>query len=51
MTSTDINRVYSSRRQEIVEALARELKKIDGTGEFLSNLENQVFPRFKFWKS
>lgn len=42
-------RTYTTRRQGIVEALARELKKIDGTGDFLSNLYGNVEPTLKFW--
>lgn len=43
------SRLYSSRRQSIVEALVRELKAIDGSGEYLTNLNNNVLPKMKFW--
>ena len=43
------NRTYSSRRLNIVEALAEKLKVIDGQGEFLSDVNNNVVPRLKFW--
>ena len=42
-------RTYSSRRLNIVEALAEKLKTIDGQGEFLSDVNNNVVPRLKFW--
>ena len=43
------DRTYSSRRLNIVEALAEKLKVIDGQGEFLSDVNNNVVPRLKFW--
>jgi len=42
-------RNYTSRRQSIINALVEKLKTIDGTGEFLSNVYNNVSPRLKFW--
>ena len=42
-------REYTSRRGEIVAALVEVIKQVDGTGSYLSNLDNQVFPKFKFW--
>ena len=42
-------RGYTTRRLGIVEALVNKLKDIDGTGQFLSNLEENVSPRLKFW--
>jgi hypothetical protein len=42
-------REYTTRRSSIVEALVRELKKIDGSGDFLINLFENVHPRLKFW--
>ena len=42
-------RDYTTRRQGIVDALAEQLKSIDGTGHFLSNLNQNVSPRLKFW--
>ena len=44
-----IDRTYSSRRLNIVEALAEKLKTIDGQGQFLSDVNNNVVPRLKFW--
>jgi hypothetical protein len=43
------SRDYTSRRQSIVDALVTQLKTIDGTGNFLSNVYNNVHPRLKFW--
>ncbi len=45
----DKSRQYTSRRLAIVEALAEKFKEINGTSPFLSDLENRVFPRIKFW--
>lgn len=42
-------RTYTSRRSNIVEALAEKLKTIDGSGAFLSDVGNNVEPRLKFW--
>ena len=42
-------RGYTTRRLGIVEAIVNKLKDIDGTGQFLSNLEENVSPRLKFW--
>jgi hypothetical protein len=33
----------------LVSALVEKLKDIDGTGEFLSNVDENVHPRLKFW--
>tara|TARA_A100001015_G_scaffold190295_1_gene211986 strand:+ start:1576 stop:2034 length:459 start_codon:yes stop_codon:yes gene_type:complete len=46
---TTTNRSYTSRRSNIVEALAEKLKDINGAGAFLSDLQNNVHPRLKFW--
>ena len=43
------SRAYTTRRLGIVEAIVDKLKDIDGTGHFLSNLEENVSPRLKFW--
>lgn len=43
------DRVYTSRRQSIVNALVTELKKINGSGSFLTNVFENVSPRLKFW--
>lgn len=42
-------RQYSTRRQNIVNAIVEILKRIDGTGEFRVNLANNVHPRVQFW--
>lgn len=42
-------RTYATRRQAIVNALVDKLKGIDGSGEYLTNLFNNVHPRLKFW--
>ena len=42
-------RTYATRRQAIVNALVDKLKGIDGSGEYLTNLFNNVQPRLKFW--
>ena len=42
-------RTNATRRQSIVSALVEKLKDIDGTGEFLSNVDENVEPRLKFW--
>lgn len=44
-----MERLYTSRRDSIVEALVSRLKEIDGTGDFLSNLYGNVSPVLKFW--
>ena len=43
------NRSYATRRSGIVKAISDKLKQIDGTGEFLTNLYNNVEPRLLFW--
>ena len=42
-------RTYTTRRQGIVNALVTKLKTIDGSGQFHTNLAEQVSPRLKFW--
>ena len=42
-------RIYSTKRNYVVKALAEKLKDIDGTGEFLTNLYQNVSPRLLFW--
>ena len=44
-----MSRGYTTRRLGIVEGLVNKLKDIDGTGQFLTNLEENVSPRLKFW--
>jgi hypothetical protein len=42
-------RIYSTRRYAIVDALVSLFKRIDGTGSYLSNLNNNVFNKLKFY--
>ena len=42
-------REYTTRRLGIVEALVNKLKDIDGRGFFLTNVNENVSPRLKFW--
>lgn len=42
-------RLYSTRRMAIINALVDKLKGIDGNGGFLTNVYNNVHPRLKFW--
>ena len=42
-------RTYTSRRANIVNALAEKLKDINGAGAFLSDVQNNVHPFLKFW--
>lgn len=42
-------RIYSTNRQSIVKAYAEVLKRIDGTGEFYTDLSGNVEPYLKFW--
>lgn len=42
-------RTYTTRRHGIIAALVTALKDIDGTGDYLVNLNDNVSPRLKFW--
>ena len=42
-------RDYTTRRLGIIDALVSKLKDIDGSGTFLSNVNENVSPRLKFW--
>ena len=42
-------RTYTSRRANIIAALTNKLKNINGAGQFLTDLQNNVHPRLKFW--
>lgn len=42
-------RIYTTRRQGIVDALVGKLKEIDGTGDYLSNVQGNVVPKLLFW--
>ena len=44
-----MSRVYTTRRLGVIDALVGKLKDIDGTGAFLTNLNENVSPRLKFW--
>ena len=44
-----MNRTYTTRRLGILEALVNKLQDIDGTGHYLSNVDQNVSPRLKFW--
>lgn len=43
------SREYTTRRFSIVEALVDKLKEINGSGGFLSDINENVSPRLKFW--
>ena len=47
--TTDINRIYSTRRLGIIQALVEKLKQIDGNGDFNTDIYGNVSPRLKFW--
>ena len=47
--TTDTNRIYSTRRLGIVNAIVEKLKEIDGNGDFNTNVYGNVHPRLKFW--
>ena len=47
--TTDTQRIYTTRRLAIVNALVEKLKGIDGGDEMLSNVYENVHPRLKFW--
>ena len=47
MTTT--TRSYTTRRQQIIAALVTKLQTIDGTGDFLTDLGNNVLPKLLFW--
>lgn len=42
-------RQYTTRRSGIINALVNKLKEINGTGYFLTDLNENVSPRLKFW--
>ena len=44
-----MSRTYTTRRQGIVNALAEKLKGINGTGNFFTDLDNNVVGRLLFW--
>jgi|TARA_A100001015_G_C14872057_1_gene664786 hypothetical protein len=46
---TTTTRSYTTRRQQIIAALVTKLQTIDGTGDFLTDLGNNVLPKLLFW--
>ena len=44
-----MSREYTTRRLGIVNALVTKLKDINGTGDFLTDVFDNVSPRLKFW--
>ena len=44
-----LERTYTSRRLNIVEAIVNKLKGINGSGEYLLDVNENVEPRLKFW--
>ena len=44
-----MSRAYTTRRIGIVNAIVEKLKDINGSGAFLSDLDENVSPRLKFW--
>ena len=42
-------RTYTTRRSAIVDALVVNLKEINQTGDFLTDVFDNVHPRLKFW--
>jgi len=44
-----LERTYTSRRMNIIEALVTKLKDIDGSGAYLMDVNENVHPRLQFW--
>ena len=42
-------RSTSTRRSQILDALVTKFKNIDGTGDYRTDVADQVFPTMKFW--
>jgi hypothetical protein len=42
-------RLYTTRRLSIINALVDKLKEINGAGDYLTDLYQNVHPRLKFW--
>jgi len=42
-------RTYATRRQSIINAIVDKLKEINGAGNYLTDLEENVHPRLKCW--
>jgi len=47
--STEVSRLYASKRQGIVTAMAEQLKVIDGNGAYLTDLDYRAEPTLKYW--
>lgn len=44
-----VSRIYTTRRLAIVEAIVQVLKTINGTGTFVTDVAQNVYPRLKYW--
>lgn len=44
-----MSRAYTTRRLGIINALVEKFKTINGAGAFLTNIDENVSPRLKFW--
>ena len=44
-----MSRAYTTRRLGIINALVEKFKTINGVGAFLTNIDENVSPRLKFW--
>ena len=44
-----MSRAYTTRRLGIVQAIVSKLKDINGSGAYLTDLNENVSPRLKFW--
>jgi hypothetical protein len=42
-------RLYTSKRLNIINSLVTKLKNINGAGEYLTDVSENVHPRLKFW--
>ncbi len=45
----DTERQYTTRRGGIVAAICGVLKNINGTGEYITNIHDNVSPKLRFW--
>lgn len=46
-----MSRIYTTRRSAIIKSIVELLKQINGTGNFVSNLSQNVYPQIKFIES
>lgn len=44
-----MERLYTTRRLSIVNALVEKFKNINGTSNYLNDVAGNVFPRMKYW--